>query len=198
MHDAGAHAEPNVGPNVRTDVGPDVGPRAETDAGRDGHWGEVKALRRFNRFYSRFLEVFGVRWMDSPLSLVQVRLLWEVEHAPGCTATDLMAAMGLDRGHASRLVRDLEGRGLLRRKADQPDRRARSLHLTQKGLRLLEEVRARTEQRLAGLLDHMSAFDRRELLDAMARVEGILGRARERVDEMDDARPDPTDRPGGT
>ena len=140
--------------------------------------GEVKAVRRFNRFYARFLEVFGERWMDSPLPLVQVRLLWEIEHAPGCTATDLMAAMGLDRGHASRLLADLEGRGLLRRKADQADRRARSLTLTAKGRRLLEQVRERTEQRLAGLLEGLSAFDRRELLEAMARVEGILSRAK--------------------
>lgn len=143
--------------------------------------GEVKAVRRFNRFYSRFLEVFGDRWMDSPLPLVQVRLLWEVEQAPSCTATDLMEGMGLDRGHASRLIRGLEDKDLLRRKADPADKRARSLLLTARGKRVLDQTRERTEQRLAGLLEGLSAFDRRELLEAMARVEGILSRAKSRT-----------------
>ena len=76
----------------------------------------VAAVRRFNRFYTRQLGVLRKTFLDSPYSLGEARLLYEIAHRRTATASEIGRALDLDAGYLSRALRNFEKRGLIQRK----------------------------------------------------------------------------------
>src|SRR3546814_11514987 len=65
----------------------------------------VTALRAFNRFHTRFVGALDAHYMQTDLSLVEARLLYEIAHRDAPVASELQAELGLDAGYVSRLLR---------------------------------------------------------------------------------------------
>ncbi|MBT2384332.1 MarR family winged helix-turn-helix transcriptional regulator [Streptomyces sp. ISL-11] len=78
--------------------------------------------------------------MHPELSLVSFALLAELEDRGGCRATDLAERFLLNKSTVSRQVAGLEGLGLVERRPDPCDQRARVLHLTALGAAALAQV----------------------------------------------------------
>ena len=76
----------------------------------------IAAVRRFNRFYTRQIGVLRKNYLDSPYSLGEMRVLYELSHGEVKTATDIGRALDLDAGYLSRVLRNFEKRGLISRK----------------------------------------------------------------------------------
>ena len=95
----------------------------------------INAVRRFNRFYTRLIGVLDEGLLESPWSLAQVRVLYELAHSPGTTARDLARDLALDDGYLSRILQGFVRRGLVRRVAAEADARQRTLTLTAAGRR---------------------------------------------------------------
>ena len=74
----------------------------------------------------------------------------------------------------TRLVRDLEARGLVTREADPADRRVQRMTATAKGRRILEEGRARRVATLTAALGRLPAAELRALEAAVHIIEGIV------------------------
>ncbi|HEU5154854.1 MAG TPA: MarR family transcriptional regulator, partial [Gemmatimonadales bacterium] len=90
----------------------------------------IEAIRRFNRFYTRRIGVLNQGLLDSPFSLAEVRLMYELASRESSTPTELGRALEIDAGYLSRLLRGLERRGLIVRLPSPGDRRQRRLRLT--------------------------------------------------------------------
>ncbi len=139
----------------------------------------VQAVRRFNRFYTRRIGVLKERLQDSDFTLTQSRLLWELAHqpadAPGPTATELARRLDLDAGYLSRLLRDLEARGLLQRTRAPADARQAHLSLSEAGRQAYAPLDAGTQQAVAALLQPLTDAQQQRLLQALAEVERLLG-----------------------
>ena len=74
------------------------------------------AVRRFNRFYTRQIGVLRKNYLDSPYSLGEMRVLYEIAQAGEwrrTTASDIGRALDLDAGYLSRVLRNFEKRGLI-------------------------------------------------------------------------------------
>jgi DNA-binding MarR family transcriptional regulator/N-acetylglutamate synthase-like GNAT family acetyltransferase len=134
----------------------------------------IDAIRHFNRFYTRQIGVLQEGLLDSSLSLTEVRLLYELAHRPGITASRLSQELGLDPGYLSRVLRQFTRRGWVRREASTADRRSSLLALTRKGSSTLRPLEERSNRQVRQMLASLSVDGRRELLDAMRRIEDTL------------------------
>src|SRR5688572_9540534 len=144
----------------------------------------VAAVRHFNRFYTRQIGLLDEGLHHSPFSLTEVRVMYEIFHRPGITATGVREALALDAGYLSRILRGLRRQGLVSARAPVADRRRRSLTLTDRGLRTFEGLNARSSEEVGAMLARLSRPERRDLVRAMRGIEGLLGKPVMSSDEV--------------
>jgi DNA-binding MarR family transcriptional regulator len=90
----------------------------------------VEEVRQFNRFYTQQIGVLHEGLLESPFSLTEVRVLYEIAHRTGLTASDLARELGVDAGYLSRILRGFQTRGFLVKTASPSDGRQNLLALT--------------------------------------------------------------------
>ena len=134
----------------------------------------VQTFRGFNRLYTRRLGLLDQRHLGSEFSLGEVRVLYELAHGEGLTATDLARTLELDPGHLSRMLADLRRRGLVRRERSVRDRRASVLALTPAGRRAFGRLDGRANREVAALLETFPRQSREELVRALGTVGRLL------------------------
>jgi DNA-binding MarR family transcriptional regulator/N-acetylglutamate synthase-like GNAT family acetyltransferase len=144
----------------------------------------VAAVRRFNRFYTRQIGLLDEGLHHSPFSLTEVRVMYEIFHRPGITATGVREVLALDAGYMSRILRALRRQGLVSARAPAADRRRRSLTLTDRGLRTFEGLNARSSEDVGAMLARLSRPQRMDLVRAMRGIEGLLGKPAAGSDEV--------------
>ncbi|HSL22422.1 MAG TPA: helix-turn-helix domain-containing GNAT family N-acetyltransferase [Vicinamibacterales bacterium] len=135
----------------------------------------VAVVRRFNRFYTRQIGLLDDGLLQTPFSLTEARVLYELAHGHGMTATALRSLLGLDAGYVSRMLRGFERRGLIRRERSARDRRESHVHLTAKGRAAFSSLNTRQERQVAGMIGKLPARERGELTSAMRSIERLLG-----------------------
>lgn len=141
---------------------------------------QIRALRGFNRFYTREIGVLEP-YLGSTLSLTEVRVLYELAHRDGSTASAVGRDLGLDAAYLSRILKRFEGRGWLRRESSATDARQQGLHLTDDGHAAFAPLQQSARDAAGTLLQRVPGRDRIELLDAMATVQRLLGAATQAV-----------------
>ena len=134
----------------------------------------VEAVRRFNRFYTRRIGVLDEALLGSGLSLAEARVLWELGHEPGVTATALGARLSIDAGYLSRILRAFRARGWLGVRPAPRDARVRHLALTAAGRRRLAPLERGSRAQVAAMLADLGPTHRGRLLEAMGTVEALL------------------------
>ena len=134
----------------------------------------VAALRAFNRFHTRFAGALDAHYMDSDLSLVEARLLYEIANRPAPLAAELQADLGLDAGYVSRILRRFQSNGWISRSRGQDGRR-RPIALTDLGRAKFAALDQRTRQQVAERIEGLASVDRSTLVEALRAVEALLG-----------------------
>ena len=136
---------------------------------------QVANIRAFNRFYTRQLGLLEEGLLDSEFSLTEVRILYELAHAPGLTPTDLERGLGLDAGYLSRILSKFETRGLITRKTSTSDRRQTVLDLTRAGRKAFAPLHQASRLQIAAMLKPLVPNDRDKLVQGMQTIERLLG-----------------------
>jgi DNA-binding MarR family transcriptional regulator/N-acetylglutamate synthase-like GNAT family acetyltransferase len=132
------------------------------------------AVRRFNRFYTRQIGVLRKTYLDSPYSLGEMRVLYEIAHGDGITASAIGRALDLDAGYLSRVLRNFEKRGLLARKPSAEDARQSHLTLTARGRKAFAPAEGRSLRDVAAMLGKLGGGDQTKLIAAMQTIENLL------------------------
>lgn len=137
----------------------------------------VAAVRAFNRFYTRKLGVLDQHLLDSPYSLTEARVLYELAHRDAPSAKEIGAALGLDAGYLSRIVQNFSDKGLITRKPLPADRRQVQLGLSAKGRLAFSRLDQRSRDDIATMLATLGVPRAARLVHAMASIEQLLGDA---------------------
>jgi DNA-binding MarR family transcriptional regulator len=153
-------------------------------------------IRRFNRFYTQRMGLLNAGLLQSPLSLAEVRVLYEIAHLESPTAGAIAGALDLDAGYLSRLLRRLQQRRLVAARAVAEDRRRRRLTLTARGRKAFEVLDARADAEVAELLRDIPPARQEDLLASIGTIEELLGApesASSRTPEVTLRAPEPGD-----
>lgn len=138
----------------------------------------IAAVRRFNRFYTRHIGVLSDGYLDSPFSLTQARVLYEIKERSWmngqATATDIGRDLGLDAGYLSRLLGQFEKSGLIRKERSPSDRRQSFLSITIMGRKAMELLERRTVQQVGDVLHRLTDPQQDRLVTAMHTVERMI------------------------
>src|SRR3954452_17161732 len=105
----------------------------------------VTQVRRFNRTVTQRVGALDDRFLSLDRPLAEARLLWEIGPHE-CEVRALRRRLELDSGHPSRLLRSLEGAGLVEVVPGSTDRRVRVARLTARGRAERERLDGRSEE----------------------------------------------------
>ena len=134
----------------------------------------VRAVRRFNRFYTRQIGVLRKTYLDSSYSLGEMRVLYEITHGGARTASDIMRALDLDAGYLSRVLRKFEKLGLITRKTSLQDARQSRIALTARGAKTFAPFERRSQQQASAMLGKLKPAGQARLVAAMDSIETLL------------------------
>ena len=135
----------------------------------------VSAVRRFSRFYTRQIGLLQDRLLDTPFSLTQARVLYELAQQQTCTATELAAALGLDHGYLSRILRLFDERGLVAKRRGNEDGRQVVLSLTTKGRLAIAKLDQLSQREMAAMLGRLGEAEQNRVVTAMDTIERLIG-----------------------
>ena len=134
----------------------------------------VAAVRRFNRFYTQRIGVLREPWLDSPFSLTEARVLYEIGQRAGVTASEIGDELGLDAGYLSRMLRRFHKDGLIRKQVSPADARQTLLSMTARGRKAFAPLEAHTRAQVGAMLERLGPQQQDRLVSAMGTVETLL------------------------
>jgi DNA-binding MarR family transcriptional regulator/GNAT superfamily N-acetyltransferase len=144
----------------------------------------VEQVRRFNRTVTQRVGALDDRYLARDRPLGEARVLWEIGPG-GCEVRALRARLGLDSGHASRLLRALEAGGMVTVVEAAHDRRVRVARLTPAGRAEWTLIDRRSDELAGSLLAPLTAAQRERLTGAMREVERLLTAAMVEIAAID-------------
>src|SRR5271156_4036354 len=127
----------------------------------------IATVRGFNRFYTRQIGGLRKRFLDSPFSLGEARVLYEIASGRAPTASDVGRALDLDAGYLSRVLRQFEKRGLVQRETSASDGRQSHLTLSPRGHQAYAPLERASQRDTGAMLDRLTPADQLRLIAAM-------------------------------
>ncbi len=134
----------------------------------------VRAVRAFNRFYTQRIGVLQRGLLDSPYSLTEVRVLYELANGRDLTATNLQKLLDLDPGYLSRMLRSFERSGLVSGVRSKKDGRQTLLRLTPRGRKVFSGLDDRQSSEVGKMLDPVPQAAQESLIASMETIQNVL------------------------
>ena len=132
-------------------------------------------MRRFNRFYTKQIGVLHEGLLNSPFSLTEGRVLYELAHHEKAVATALSSELNLDLGYLSRILRAFRNRGLIAKETSMVDGRQNLLSLTRKGQEAFRNLDAHAREEMRAMLSGLQPRAQSRLIEAMEIIQELLG-----------------------
>ena len=134
----------------------------------------TRQIRDFNRFYTGFINSVNKSVQNSPFSLAEARVLYEIKHEEAPTASSINVQLDLDPGYLSRIIRRFEQEKHLEKERSPSDGRAFVLRLTAQGERILAALEKAADKSAAELLSPFTKSEVNGLLGSMETIRSIL------------------------
>jgi DNA-binding MarR family transcriptional regulator/GNAT superfamily N-acetyltransferase len=135
----------------------------------------AERARGFSRFWTREIGLLHEGLLDTPHSLTEARVIYELGQVPETTASALAHSLELDPGHLSRVLAALEASDLVARRRSPADGRAQLISLAAEGRAAFAELDRRSAEQASTLLERLPPESQVRLLAAMATIEELLG-----------------------
>lgn len=134
-------------------------------------------MRAFNRFYTKVIGALQAGMLDSPYSLTEARVLFELAQAERMETGELRGLLGLDAGYLSRILTRFEADGLISRERSAADARKQLVRLTPGGDEVFTGLDARSAEVIGRLMSGLAEADQERLVSSMAAIRSLLSAA---------------------
>jgi DNA-binding MarR family transcriptional regulator/GNAT superfamily N-acetyltransferase len=130
----------------------------------------VTAVREFNRFYTNLLGLLREGLLDTPYSLTEARVIFELAREDPAEATALRRSLDIDAGYLSRILARFEADALITRERAASDGRRQVIGLTETGRETFRMLDLSSSNQIRALLAALTEEDQRRLTAAMAAI----------------------------
>lgn len=134
----------------------------------------VDKIRRFNRFYTNIIGLLDQHFLDTPFSLTEGRVLYEISDTELCTAKKIRSKVDIDEGYLSRIIDKFIQKGLVKKTPAQEDRRLYIIVLTEKGRREFSKLNDNSNRSVHQVITNLSDQECAELVAMMGRIQVLL------------------------
>ncbi len=134
----------------------------------------VKKIRAFNRFYTLKIGLITKKFLNSSYSLIQARILFELNKTSHICASDMVGMLQLDPAYLSKILKKFEKDKLITKKTSSEDSRKQLLTLTKDGKKAYSRLRETSNQQIDSLIGELSHEEIRILVASMETIEKIL------------------------
>lgn len=138
----------------------------------------VATIREFNRFYTGMLGLLSEGLLDTPYSLTEARIIFELARTEHTEVAELRRVLDIDAGYLSRLLARFEADGLVARRRSPADGRRQVISLTGQGQAAFTLLDNSSAGQISALLSGCAEDEQRRLTEAMAHVQHILAGSR--------------------
>ena len=138
----------------------------------------IDRIRSFNRFYTNIIGLLDQHFLDSPFSLTEGRVLYEICNTEECSAKKIRENIVIDEGYLSRILDSFTKRGLIRKTRSSDDGRLRIIVPTEKGRAEFANINENSHQLISQMIERLSKEEQQELLDKMEGIRALLEKTR--------------------
>ncbi len=138
----------------------------------------VDRIRSFNRFYTNIIGLLDQHFLDSPFSLTEGRVLYEICNTEECSAKKIRESIVIDEGYLSRILDNFAKRGLIKKTPSSQDGRLRILLPTEKGKRDFANINTNSNSLIFQMIEKLSEEERADLLNKMEGIRILLEKAK--------------------
>ena len=134
----------------------------------------VAAVRAFNRLYTNVIGVLRGGYLNTPYSLTEARLLFELGQRDRTEVTTLRRGLDIDAGYLSRMLSRFEADQLITREKSGADARRQVITLTEAGRALQQSLDARAAGEIGALLARLGEDAQQRLVTSMREITQVL------------------------
>src|SRR5690349_18300115 len=138
----------------------------------------IAKIRNFNRFYTNMIGLLEQHFLDSPFSLTEGRILYEICNIEDCSAKKIREKILIDEGYLSRILVGFSKRGLIKKTLSSQDGRLRIIVPTEKGKKEFAKLNDHSNILISQMIEKLSEEDRADLLNKMEGIRTLLEKAK--------------------
>lgn len=135
---------------------------------------KIDLVRNFSRTYTKTLGLLNKEILESPLSLTESRIIFEINQNERLTANDLVDILGIDKGYLSRVLKKLKSNKLLNQTASKTDKRQKYLSLTDTGKKHFRLINRSSKNQINGLLEKFSPYENHRFVASLGQALQLL------------------------
>lgn len=135
---------------------------------------DVESVRQFNRFYTNIIGLVDNHLLDSPYSLPEARVIYELKHQQPCTASDIIHTIEMDKGYLSRVLNQFTRKGLINKSKNKEDARVSYLTLSSKGQVEFNKLNKASVDQINSMTQKLSAANQASLVNHMKAIQKLL------------------------
>ena len=136
--------------------------------------GLVDRIRSFNRFYTNIIGLLDQHFLDSPFSLTEGRVLYEICNTEECSAKKIRESIVIDEGYLSRILDNFVKRGLIKKTPSAKDGRLRIIVPTEKGKKEFAKLNNNSNLLISQMIEKLSEEEQADLLSKMEEIRTAL------------------------
>jgi DNA-binding MarR family transcriptional regulator/GNAT superfamily N-acetyltransferase len=138
---------------------------------------DINTVRAFNRFWTERIGLLQAGLLDTPYSLTEARVIFELGRRAPVDVAELRRALALDSGYLSRIIGRFKADGLVVTQPSPQDARRQVVELTGRGGEVCADLGNRSAEQIAALIGPLADEDRRRLLAAMSTIREVIDAA---------------------